>query len=404
MHPTAYGEAEIPQVVVDEDSKEDINPDTLEAIRQRLTRQIGTVQKYRVKFGPDYVGNTMGIGYSTGFGFQLFNQIAFSDLLGDHYLSFAFNFFRSIEDSDFLIEYRYLRRRIDYGIGLFQFKNYLTSRVSSVGESFIDYQLFTERNYGLFALASYPFSTFTRVDLEFEGFVSEREFFGTYEENALGYSYYVPEKSERHLFQPTLSFIHDSAYFASFGPVIGTRWMLSASRAINFSSKDISRATLFADYRRYQPLFYRNYLAVRGIGVYGVGDDPQFVFLGGPLTMRGYDYLQFTGSRALLFNVEYRYPLVDALIFGWPGRWGFQDIGGTFFFDTGSVWGKGRFVEPLPTWLKPSMVNDLAFYSDFGVGAYMRIGYLILNFQLGWPTDFNRTGDSMFHFFIGPQF
>ena len=130
----------------------------------------------------------------------------------------------------------------------------------------------------------------------------------------------------------------------------------------------------------------------------------RYFFLGGPLTMRGYDYLQFTGSRMLLFNVEYRYPLIDALIFGWPGRWGFQNIGGTIFFDTGSVWGKGRYVEPLPESLKPHIVNDLAFYSDFGIGAYMRIGYLILNFQFGWPTDFDRTGDMMFHFFIGPQF
>jgi Tol biopolymer transport system component len=397
-------EDEVPSIVVDEDSKEDIDPDTLAAIRARVAKQIGTVQRYHAGLGPDYVGNMMGVGYSTGFGFQLYNQIAFSDLLGDHHLLVAFNFFRSIEDSDVLITYRYLKRRIDYGVGVFQFKNYLNSRVSSIGETFIDYQLFTERNYGLFALASYPFSTFTRADLEFEGFVSERQFFGTYREGSAGYEYYVPEKSKRNLLQPTFSLVHDSAYFGSFGPVIGSRWMLSASRAFAVSGSGISRTTLFADYRKYMPLFYRNYFAVRGIGALGLGDDPQIFFLGGPLTMRGYDYLQFSGSRMLIFNAEYRYPLVDALIFGWPGRWGIQDIGGTFFLDSGSVWGKGMFIEPLPPWLKPRVVNDLAFYSDFGVGFYMRVGYLILNFQLGWPTDFSRTGDAMFHFFIGPQF
>jgi Tol biopolymer transport system component len=398
------GAEEYPSIVVDEDSKENIDPDTLEAIRARMARKIGTVQKYHAHLGPDYVGNMMGVGYSTGFGFQLYNQIAFSDLLGDHNLLVAFNFFRSIEDSDLLVTYRYLKRRIDYGVGVFQFKNYLNSRVSSVGESFIDYQLFTERNYGLYALASYPFSTFTRVDLEVQGFISEREFFGTYREGSAGYEYYVPEKSKRTLLQPTISLVHDSAYFGSFGPVIGSRWMLSASRALAVSGNAISRATFFADYRRYQPLFFRNYFAVRGIGAFGVGDDPQVFFLGGPLTMRGYDYLQFSGSRILLFNLEYRYPLVDAIIFGWPGRWGFQNIGGTFFLDTGSVWGRGRYVEPLPYWLDARVVNGLAFYSDFGVGFYMGIGYLILNFQLGWPTDFSQTGDVMFHFFIGPQF
>lgn len=404
LSPPSSEKREFPRVVVDEDSKEDIQPDTLEAIRRRLEREIGTVQRYHARFAPDYVGDMMGVGYSTGFGFQLFNQIAFSDLLGDHHLSVGFNFFRSIEDSDFLITYQYLKRRIDYGAGVFQFKNYLNSRVSSIGESFIDYQLFTERNYGLFAMASYPFSTFTRADLEFEGFVSERTFFGTYQQDSQGYVFYESEKSKRNLLQPTFSIVHDSAYFSSFGPVIGSRWMLSASKAFSVSGASISRSTIFGDYRKYMPLFYRNYLAVRGIGAYGAGGDPQFFFLGGPLTMRGYDYLQFSGSRMLLFNVEYRYPLIDALIFGWPGRWGFQNIGGTLFFDAGSVWGKGRFVEPLPDWLKPRVLNDLAFYSDFGIGAYMRLGYLILNFQFGWPTDFSKTGGAMFHFFIGPQF
>ena len=36
--------------------------------------------------------------------------------------------------------------------------------------------------------------------------------------------------------------------------------------------------------------------------------------------------------------VEYRFPLVDALIFGWPGRWGFTNVGGTAFFDAGLAW------------------------------------------------------------------
>jgi Tol biopolymer transport system component len=396
---------EFPRVVIDEDSKENVNPDTLDAIRLRLTRQIGTVQRYHAKLGADYVGNMMGIQYYSGFGLQVYNQIAFSDLLGDHHLSVAFNFFRSIEDSDVLVAYTFLKNRIDYGIGLFQFKNYLSSRVSSVGEAFADYQLFTERNYGILAMVSYPFSTFTRADLEFEGFVSEREFFGAYDEDSYEYIYYYDtEKSKRNLLQPTFSLIHDSAYFASFGPVIGSRWMLSASKTIAFSGADISRWTVFGDYRKYIPVFYRNYLALRGIGALGAGDDPQYFFLGGPTTMRGYDYLQFTGSRMLLFNVEYRYPLVDAIIFGWPGRWGFQNIGGTLFFDTGSVWGRGEYIEEMPDWLEPRIVNGLEFYSDFGIGAYMRIGYLILNFQLGWPTDFNRTGGAMFHFFIGPQF
>jgi len=395
-----------PDVVVDEDSDEGMNPDTLEAIREKVRKEVGTVQPYHVKFAPDYIGNAAGLFYSTGFGFGLMNQIAFSDLLGDHHLYIFFNIYRSIEDSDIMISYYYLKKRIDYAFGVFQYKNYLSSRVSSVGETFLDYRSFTERNYGLYGLVSFPFSTFTRMDLEFEGFISERQFFSyaVAGENGDELYFYPSERSSRRLFQPSLSFVHDSAYFNMFGPVIGSRWMVSVSRTLSFSGSDVSRATAFFDYRKYFPLFYRNYLAFRTMGAVSTGEDRRYFFLGGPLTMRGYDYLQFSGPKMLLFNLEYRYPLIDAIIFGWPGRWGFRNIGGTFFIDSGTVWGENMFYDPEPSNVDPTIINDLKFYSDFGVGFYLNFGYLILNFQIGWPTDFTRTGGAVFHFFLGPMF
>ena len=349
----------------------------------------------------------MGVFFSTGYGFGLMNQIAFSDLMGDHHVHVAFNIYRSLEDSDLMLAYYYLRKRIDYSVGVFQFKNYLNSRVSSIGETFLDYRYFTERNYGLFGSASFPFSTFTRLDLELQAYISEREFydFYTYDPNSVsGYVYVPGEKSTRRLVQPALTLVHDSAYFGSFGPVIGSRYMLSVSRSLSFTGDDVSRTTAFLDYRKYLPVFYRNYLAFRAIGSMSTGDDRRFFFLGGPLTMRGYDYLQFQGPRMMLFNLEYRYPLVDALIFGWPARWALTNVGGTLFLDSGAVWGEGRYVEPLPSGIEPRIVNDIEFYSDFGVGFYMRLGWLIMNFQLGWPTDFETTGPSMFHFYLGTQF
>ena len=122
------------------------------------------------------------------------------------------------------------------------------------------------------------------------------------------------------------------------------------------------------------------------------------------MSLRGYEYLQFQGPRMILVNLEYRYPLIDALIFGWPGRWGIGNIGGTLFFDTGSVFGEPVFIEPMDPRLQPREVNGLDFWSDFGVGFYMRFGYMVLDFQLGWPTDFSYTGQPAFHFYIGPQF
>ncbi len=395
----------IPDVIVDEDTKEKVDPDTLEVIRERFREKIGTMKPYDIKFSPDYVGNGMGLFFSTGFGFGLSNQIAFSDLLGDHHLFFAFNLYGSIEDSDMMLSYYYVKKRMDFSMGLFQFKNYMNSRFSSIGETFTDYRYFSERNYGLFGNASFPFSTFSRVELELQAYISEREFL-VWNENETDPGYFMTEGeiSTRRLLQPTLSLVHDSAYYGSFGPVIGSRWMLSFSKALPLGGDDVSRTTSFVDYRKYMPLFYRNYLALRGVASASEGPDRRYFFLGGPLTMRGYDYLQFQGSRMMLFNLEYRYPLVDALIFGWPGRWGITNIGGTFFFDSGAIWGDGMYVEPLPGNIEPVEINGLNFYNDFGTGFYMRFGFLIMNFQLAWPTDFKYTGEPVFQFYLGPQF
>ncbi len=400
-----YQDERIPDIVIEQDMDEDIPPDSLSAIRELAFREIGTVKPYSLKFSPDYVGNGMGLFFSTGFGFGMVNQIAFSDLLGDHHLYFSFNIYRAFEDSDLMFSYYYLKKRIDYAVGAFQFKNYLNSRVSSVGETFLDYRYFTERNYGVFGLVSFPFSTFTRLDLEFQGFISEREFFDTVELDDFGNYTLVPgDRTTRRLVQPTLSLVHDSAYYGLFGPVIGSRWMLSVSRTIPFSGVDVSRTTGFFDYRKYIPVWYRNYLAFRTMGAVSEGNDSRMFFLGGPLTMRGYDYLQFSGSRMWMASLEYRYPLLDALIFGWPGRWGISNIGGTVFMDTGAVWGPDTYIEPIDPRIKPRTFEDVDFYSDFGIGFYMRFGFLILNFQIGWPTDFSRTGEPMYHFYLGPMF
>jgi outer membrane protein assembly factor BamA len=195
--------------------------------------------------------------------------------------------------------------------------------------------------------------------------------------------------------------VHDSAFWSYFGPVEGSRWRLSASRGVSFSGDDVSRTTAFLDYRWYKTLFFRNSIAFRTLGAFSEGQDPRTFFLGGPLTLRGYDYLEFEGNRVVMGSLEYRYPLLDALIFGWPGRWGFTNVGGTFFYDVGAAW----FNDDIN--VIKSNVNYLQFKdlkANYGFGTYFNLGFLMLNFQFAWQTDMRTVGDSQFHFFIGPTF
>ena len=99
-----------------------------------------------------------------------------------------------------------------------------------------------------------------------------------------------------------------------------------------------------ADLRRYWMPFRRNTLALRVIGAASDGRDPRAFVLGGPSTLRGYNIYDFetvaklSGSRMFLLNAEYRLPLLDYLIFGWPGRWGLTNFGATLFCDVGAAW------------------------------------------------------------------
>jgi YD repeat-containing protein len=390
------------------------NPDGVETIRssEAMTPSRGdgidftggTVKPYKTRLSPDFIGQGAGVYFSTGFGFGMSNSVALSDMLGNHRLGFSFNLYSDISESDFLVSYYYLKKRIDYGLGVYQFKNYFNSRVTSVGETFGSYKLFSERNFGLFGLASVPFSKYYRMDVEVQAYMSFREFFDNRAISGPDQVLVSANKSTRRLLEPSISLVHDSSFWGYYWPVEGSRWRLSVSKGISFGTKDVARTTAYMDYRWYKMLFYRNSIAFRMMGAVSEGRDPRVFFLGGPLTLRGYDYLQFEGNRLAMAQFEYRFPLLDALIFGWPGRWGFQNVGGTVFFDIGSAWWNNQLkvFEYGENDVRLNQLRDV--HANYGVGMYVNMGYVLLNFQFAWPTDLYTTRDYQFHFYIGPAF
>jgi Tol biopolymer transport system component len=361
-----------------------------------------SVASYKLKLAPDFIG-TGGFYFSTGYGFGLANTVALSDILGDHRMVFSFNIQRDIADSDLFASYYYLKRRINYGLGIFQYRNYLNSPVSTIGESFGDYRLFAERNYGLYGLVSLPFTTFDRVDFELQAFMSERQFYEQVEtEPGSGQIFYEQSnESRRRLIEPSIAYVHDASFYDMFGPVEGGRWMVSLSRGIGFDDTGVSRSTAYLDFRKYKRVFYRNSFAFRLAFAASEGKDPRSFFIGGPSTLRGYDYASFDGSRMALATVEYRFPLIDALIVGWPGRWGLGNIGGKVFFDAGAAWDEAD-VTVFKRDVSGLRFEDAA--GDIGFGFHFYLAYFLLNFQLAWQTDLRDIYSSHFTFFMGPAF
>ncbi|MHB8079180.1 MAG: BamA/TamA family outer membrane protein [Candidatus Krumholzibacteriia bacterium] len=369
-------------------------------------QSVGLIRPYhpRLSIEPSAGFGGGGVYYNSAIGLGVANVITLSDLLGDNRLSLLLNFYGSLSNSDLAASYTYLRRRLNYGCGLFHYKNYYSSVFTSVGELLPTDSFFSERNYGLYGVASYPLSTFRRFDLQLELFRSERTLYQT---DPSGF-YLVPyDKRTVTLAQPSLSYVHDSAFFGPFGPVTGSRVLLSFAPSLPLSADALDRRTFVADLRRYWMPFRRNTFAVRVIGAASEGRDPRAFVLGGPTTLRGYNIYDFetvtklSGSRMFLLNAEYRLPLLDYLIFGWPGRWGLTNFGATLFCDVGAAWSgtlrmfgaddRGR-----------EALRDLR--GDFGFGLRTRLLSLPVRLDWAWKTDLRRSQDPVFHFSIGPEF
>ncbi len=372
-----------------------------EAIGNENALRGATVRPYKTKLAPDFIGAGGGLYFSSSYGFGIANAIALSDILGDHRATFAFSLYQDLAQSDFLLAYSYLKRRADFTFGAYQLSSFYDSRITSVGE-FSPYRLFRERNLGLFGSMALPFNKFYRMEVDLQAYTSEREYFES-RGNRISGSYYNSAGISRvRLLEPSLAFVHDSSFFGPFGPVEGSRWRMSVARGVAFSDRDISRTTGFVDWRRYKTIFWRNSVALRFTGAGSEGEDPRVFSLGGPTTLRGYDYQQFWGTRMWLASFEYRFPLFDAIIFGWPGRWGFTNIGGTAFFDVGSAF-DGDVRNPINISGSSLRLDDS--HADVGFGVYMYVGYFLMSFQFAWPTDLYRfDNDMQFHWYLGPTF
>lgn len=368
--------------------------------------RVGLIEPYRSRLTIDPSGGfgAGGVYYTSAGGLGLANQISFSDLLGDNRLGLLLNFYGSVSNSDLAATYYYLRRRIDLGVGLFHYKNYYSSAITSVGELLPGDTFFSERNYGLYGVASYPFSTFQRLDLELELMRSQRTLLDL---DPTGQYLIATDERTVTLAQPSLSFVHDSAFFGGHGPVTGSRLALSWAPALPLGGEALRRQTFALDARRYWQPLRRNTLALRLIGAVSDGADSRKFVLGGPFTLRGYRFYDFetidklAGSKLAMANFEYRLPFVDYLVFGWPGRWGLSGLGGTLFFDIGAAWdGKLRMFGPDDR--GRTALRDLR--ADYGLGLRTRLSFLAIKLDWAWKTDLRRREGAVFHFSIGPEF
>jgi hypothetical protein len=368
--------------------------------------RVGLVKPYRTRFSLDtsQAGRGGAIYFNSAVGLGMANVLTLSDMLGNHRLVFLLNFYGSFENSDLAASYYNLSRRVNTGFGVFHYDNFYSSVITNIGELLPRDSYFRERRYGVFGLISYPFNSFERINFELQVYNSQRT---TFEWDPTGSFLVEGPKILARLAAPSISYTHDSALYGPFGPVMGTRFTIGYAPSMAIGGSSLDRRTAVLDWRKYWMPWRRNTFAVRLMGAISDGADPRVFVLGGPFTLRGYDFYDYettshlAGTRLALANLEYRFPLLDYLIFGWPGRWGFSNIGASLFIDLGAAWTD----DIVPFGYNEDNrwgLQDLR--GNYGFGIRTLIGFLPLRFDWAWRTDGRSSSTPRFQFSIGPEF
>jgi Tol biopolymer transport system component len=388
--------------------------------------------KYKLRFSPDLVSG--GAGYSQFWGLQGSTWIRLTDVLGNHQIDLYTDLFYNIKNSNFQVAYSYLPRRLDIGMSLFHFSYRFYTYIPGVDGDYLGY--IRDRNYGASFFMSRPFDRYRRIDFGITAMGIDRDLVAL---DDYWYSYYytlvptdVGNISKKRLLLMNAGYTTDTAIFGMTGPMGEGRSSISATYSPSLGSQyGLDFFTVRADLRKYL-LIHRNYaFALRLSGGVSSGKHPQRFLLGGmsdwinydyrslssatfsenyfyfssiETPLRGSVYYQMIGTRFLLTNLEFRFPLIQYLILGWPLPVGFQNIRGVLFMDAGSAWNDDKAWRPMVSGdFGLPKLNDMA--GGVGFGVRMNLGYFIFRYDYAKATNFSQfTGKPIHYFSFGADF
>ena len=317
-------------------------------------------------------------------------QFLFSDMLGNKNLIFSTGVrFNDILNSDIGLTYFNQSKRLNYGISAYQQSFAFATFASFNTLGFVQQ---TYRTINVFAL--YPFSRFARIELN-AGVTSVNQALVVETVSSSGDRDREKQNIGRLEFgQVGASLVFDNTMYGLIGPIGGSRSRFSIQSAVN----DFKFTSIFGDYRRYFNINVRSSIAWRLMAAASYGRDAQFFRIGGPFTFRGADYGELIGPYTIVQNLEYRFPLFPFL----PYNYDF--FSAVAFFDAAAAWGFNApgFIKTTFQPFSNSGFKDLN--GAIGLGARLRLGYLSLRFDLGWPTDLRNVGDLQTFFSIGTDF
>ena len=413
---------------------------------------------YRPRLSADIIGQpTLGAEVGGGYysnGMYGGSYLLMSDMLGNHNLLVAGSVNGSLTDASFYTMYTQLKRRLNWSAAVWQSPLY-----SYLGGGYLPMEIRGEERIvaanvfrrdlvrGAQFAASYPFSTFRRVELSatavsygsdvmYRGFDAATYDAVEIDQKIDGFRY----------FQPQAALVFDNSISGWTGPVYGRRYRLQFGRTFG----DLSFNEALVDVRNYVNWQKKVVLATRLIGLARFGGDAERfgMYWGGPYFIRGYDYTSFNtttgectrsretaagesmsrcpvrdqlvGASAAFLNTEVRFPLLTELQVGGVGA--FPPVDGILFFDGGMAW-DGRVCREADysrrgglctadeshdvqlAWRRadgqdPYLVRTPLY--SYGVGVRINVYYTVIRIDYAMPASRDRRGVLSFGF--GPSF
>ncbi|HVT43091.1 MAG TPA: BamA/TamA family outer membrane protein [Thermoanaerobaculia bacterium] len=309
-----------------------------------------------------------------------------SDMLGDRRFIAALDSVSTFSNFDLL--YLDLRRRLNWGVRLFDDRTFFIEQDQQSGQ--LDQRLLYHQTAAL-GILSYPFDRYHRIDLGAGYMVREFNFPFLDEAGELAF---IGRKDDFPLASATFS--GDSARFKEFGPIDGRRYQLTSTYAPDLDGGGTLTSDFVLDFRQYMQLTSRSLLAARIFAGYSDGNFPNFYYFGGLNTLRGFDFRTFAGSRAFYGNFEIRFPLVDVIA---TPIIVFSQIRGSLFFDVGGAFFDGQNF----TFMRDGRLHDAK--GSVGYGVSLNLFGLELHWDFAKRTDLKDIeSGTRTSFWIGQTF
>ena len=382
---------------------------------------------YKLKFSVDMV--SIGAAYNTAVGYAGQGVVVFSDLLGNHQIAAAGNIQGKLDENNFYLGYINSQYRLDYGLGLF-YDRYYTSEYKSVYEDRNTNENDSSRIYhdtkaGGFVLIRYPFSLFTRVDLNL--FYQHLKRVPKYRKNSKLADDPARSTINLNITLPSLSYVFDNILWGITGPINGIRSMATLLYSPPFTPEDASFISLDVDIRSYlhinRKFVWANRLAFGFSEPINRDESERQYFLGGNenwifwdinselyeknlsktiysshvVPFRGWDYYDITGVRYALLNTEFRFPFIQSINLVWPFPVQLKYITGALFIDIGNAWNPEDQFDKFPLPRK--------IFGGIGLGMRANLGIFILRYDLAWKTDWHvYIKEPQSYFSLGADF